>query len=117
MEEVKRLAIIAESQPHAAYVALSHGVTSRWTYLSWTVGNISDLVQPLENAIRHHLLPALTGRTGVTDLERDLFALPTRLGSLGIPDPSKTASDKFRSSERVSALLTVLILQEEMAYP
>ena len=31
-EEVKRLATIAESQPHAA--ALTHGIIGRWSYLS-----------------------------------------------------------------------------------
>ena len=74
-------------------------------------------MQPLEDAIRHHLLLALTGRTGITDLERDLLTLPTRLGGLGIPDPSKICNEHFRSSERISAPLTALILQQEMVYP
>ena len=78
-EEVKQLATIAESQPHAAYAALTHGLVGRWSYLSQTVSNITDLLQSLEDAIRHHLIPALTGRMGITDMERDLLALPTRL--------------------------------------
>ena len=95
-EEVKRLATIAESQPHAAYAALTHGLIGRWSYLSRTVSNITDLLQPLEDAIRHQLIPTQTGRTGITDMERDLLALPTRLGGIGIPDPSKTCNDHFR---------------------
>ena len=114
-EEVKRLATIAESQPHAA--ALTHGLFGRWSYLSRTISNITDLLQPLEDAIRHHLIPALTGRTGITDMERDLLALSTRLGGLGIPDPLKTCNDHFRCSERISAPLTALTLQQEVVCP
>ena len=116
-EEVKRLATIAESQPHAAYSALTHGLAGKWSYLSRTVSNITDLLLPLGDAIRHHLIPALTGRTGITDMERELLALPTRLGGLSILDPSKTCNDHFRSSQRISAPLTALILQQEMVCP
>ncbi|MDA8003174.1 MAG: hypothetical protein MPL62_17965, partial [Alphaproteobacteria bacterium] len=117
VEEVKQLATIAESQPHAAYAALTHGLIGRWSYLSQTVCNISDLLQPLEDAIRHHLIPALTGRAGITDLERELLALPTRSGGLGIPNPAKTSHKKFMNSERISARLMALILQQETVYP
>ena len=74
-EKVKRLATIAESQPHAAYAALTHGLVGRWSYLSRTVSNITDLLQPLEDAIRHHLIPALAGRIGITDMEREISLL------------------------------------------
>ena len=43
--------------------------------------------------IRHDLLPAITGRQGINDIERKLFALPTKLGGLGIdilPDIAKS---------------------------
>ena len=115
--EVEHLATIAASQPHAAYSALTHGLTSKWSYLSRTVPNISDLFMPLENAIRHQLLPALTGRSGLTDLERDLLALPTRHGGLGISNPTKSANQQFNHSQRVTAPLTALILQQERSYP
>ena len=117
VDEVKQLATNAQSQPHAAYAALTHGLTGSWSYLSQTVCDISDLLQPLEDAIRHHLIPALTGRAGITDLERDLLALPTRLGGMGIPNPTKTCHEKFMSSEQISAPLTALILQQEKVYP
>ena len=117
VEEVKQLATIAESQPHAAYAALTHGLIGRCSYLSQTVCNISDLLQPLEDAIRHHLISALTGRAGITDLERELLALPTRSGGLGIPNPAKTSQEKFVNSEWISAPLMALILQQETVYP
>ena len=33
VQEVKHLTHIADSQPHAAYAALTHGLASRWTFL------------------------------------------------------------------------------------
>lgn len=72
---------------------------------------------PLENALRHDLLPALTCRSSFTDQERELFALPTRLGGLGIPDLTRTASCLFDRSQQVTAPLTALSLQQDLSYP
>ena len=92
--ELKQLTEIASTQPQAAYAALTHGLMSRWMYVARTIPNISDLLMPLEEVIRHQFLPALTGRRGITDEERDLFALPCRLGGLGIPNPTKVAGQQ-----------------------
>ena len=50
--------------------------------------NHSDLIKPLEETIRKVFLPNLTGQNAFNDMERDLLALPARLGGLGI-DPCK----------------------------
>ncbi len=55
--ELKRLSSIANSQPHAAYAALTHGLASRWSYIARTIPNISHLLQPLEDIIRCNLIP------------------------------------------------------------
>ena len=44
-----------------------------------TMPNLHDLLLPLEDAIRQHFIPALTGRTSCSTVERDLLALPVRL--------------------------------------
>ena len=72
--------------------------------------------QPLENAICYKFFQTLTDRSAFTDQERDLFALPTRLGSLGIPNPTKFANFMFDSSQQVTGPLTVLILQQHLTY-
>ena len=46
--------------------------------------NITELLTPLEEAIRHQLIPAITGRSTMSDTERDVLALPCRLGGMGI---------------------------------
>ena len=114
-QEVKQLSNIASTQPHATYAATTHGLTNKWSYLQRTVLNIGGLFQPLENAIRHHLLPALTGRKGITDSKTDLTQ-PNRLGGLGIPNPTRVSSIQHRSSQNISAPLTALILQQDMSY-
>ena len=86
-EEIIQLANIAKTQPHAAYCAYTHGLSSRWTFLSRTIPDIAELLQPLEDAIQQHLIPALTGCPPCSREERDLLALPVRLGGIGIINP------------------------------
>ena len=50
-------------------------------------------------------------------MERDLLALLTRLGGMGIQNLTKTRNEKFMSSERISAPITALIFQQEKVYP
>ena len=115
-EEVKRLSCIAKSQPHAAYSALTHGMASKWTYLTRTIFNTSHLIKPLGDAIRTYLIPALTGRAPPNDVERDLLSLPCRLGGIGICNPSKTAAFEYSASQRVTKPLCQLILQQDPTY-
>ena len=82
-DEIETLANIAVTQPHAAYSAYIHGLSSHWTFLTRTIPNIADLLQPLEDAIQHKLIPALTGRPPCSMEERDILALPVRLGGMG----------------------------------
>ena len=44
--ELSILCKIAQSQPHAAFAPLIHGVLSKWTYLQWTVPGVSHMFQP-----------------------------------------------------------------------
>ena len=71
-----------------AYYAYIHGLANKWTYFLQTIPNISDLLQPLEDAIFHHFIPALVGKS-ISDVERALFTLPGRLGGLGISNPQE----------------------------
>ena len=70
-EEVETLTRIAGICPHAAYAAYTHGFTSKWSYIS----DSARALQPLESAIKLKLLPALTGQSPLSDVERDLMAL------------------------------------------
>jgi hypothetical protein len=75
-EELQALSKIALSYPHEALAAFTHGFSSRWTILSRTIANTSDLFKPLENVIHSNFIPALTGRAPCSDDERLLLSLP-----------------------------------------
>ena len=81
---VRRLALqvlstIALSQPHAAFAAFCHRLSSKWTFLSRTTDGLEQNLQLLEDILRKGLLQSISGRS-VSDVERDLVDLPARLG-------------------------------------
>ncbi len=51
----RQLSEIAKSQPQAAFLAFTHGLQSKWTYVSRVIPNISYLLEPLDTAIRRPL--------------------------------------------------------------
>ena len=50
--EIDRLSLFVKTEPHAAFVALTHGLMSRWTYLLRCIDGISPLLQLLEQTIQ-----------------------------------------------------------------
>ena len=44
--ELERLATIARSQPHATHAAFTHGMTSKWSYLTRTMPGIDSSLAP-----------------------------------------------------------------------
>ena len=111
---MKRLAEVADIFPHAAYAAFTHGLFSRWSYLMLTIPDITDLLQPLEDVIHQSFIPALFGRPPCSSIERDLYALPVRLGGLGLMNPCSAASSAFHDSEKLTAPLVALIAAQCM---
>ena len=71
----------------------------------------------LEDTIRLKFLPALTGQNAPNNTERDLLALPARLGGIGIIDPTQLTASHYTTSRNVSAPLISLILQQSTSYP
>ena len=112
--DVKRLAEVADIFPHAAYAAFTHGLFSRWSYLMHTIPDIIDLLQPLEDVIHQSFISALFGRPPCSSIERDLYALPVRLGDLGLMNPCSAASFTFHDSEKLTAPLVALIAAQRM---
>ena len=100
--EIEALAGVANTEPHAAYAACTHGMFSKWSFLSRVVPDIGPLLQPLEYSIRYKLLPVLTGRPPFNDLDRQLTALPAKFGGLSIFYPSERSKLEFDASVRVT---------------
>ena len=73
---------------------------------------MGDLLQPLDEAIENHLLPAIMGTNNITQPERNLYSLPIRLGGLGIPILTDIAEQEFSTSVQITApLAAIMILQ------
>ena len=112
-EDIKKLAHIAQTQPHAAYSAYTHGLSSCWSFLSQTIPDIADLLNPLEETIQQHLIPALTGCPPCSREERDLLALPVRVGGMGITNPVSTSHCNFEASTRLTSPLVATIATQD----
>ena len=113
-EEIIQLANIAKTQPHAAYCAYTHGLSSRWTFLSRTIPDVAELLQPLEDAIQQHLIPALTGRPPCSREERVLLALPVRLGGIGIINPVSISQSVFEASVKLTSPFVAAIATQDL---
>ena len=110
--DVNQLADIAKEEPQAALSAFNVGMSQRWKFIQRTVKDIGHLFQPLEDAIRGNLLPAICGRV-LSDSERRLVALPYRYGGLGVLIPTETAEREYNASVRITSRLTDLICEQE----
>ena len=110
--ELNRLSLIAKSEPHAAFSALTHGLIGHWMYFLRTIEGITPLQQPIEDSIRQHYLPALTGQNGVSDLESELLGLPPRHGGLGLVNPTTLSTEHTLSLCLTAPLTAIIVLQK-----
>ena len=111
-ERVLRLAEVARSQPQAAYSVFTHGLSNEWTFLSRTMDNSAEHLRQVEDAISGHFIPSLTGQNVPGGVQRELFALPARMGGLGLVNPSKAAEEEYATSCKVTAPLSQRIVSQ-----
>ena len=74
---------------------------------------MSEIFEPLENAIRDPLIPALVGRE-VSEAERQILALPLRHGGLGLINPQETTKTEYKHSTQINNKLTVKIYPQKL---
>ena len=67
-----------------------------------------DFLAPIKDIIRNKFIPALSGRSGISNLERQQLALLCRLGYLAIPD--LTSLSHLQASKDIYGPITKLIL-------
>ena len=112
-KEVRLLSEICSTQPHAA---LTHGFSSKWLYLTCTIPNVRHHRGSLDFVLRSVFIPILTGHPSLNDIDLSLFALPVRLGGLGITLHSFRADCDFNASLRVTSPLRDLIHSQDQVY-
>lgn len=116
VNEITQLAEFARAQPQACYAAYTFGLKHRWTYFLRTLHDIQDLLKPLEDAISNILIPAITERT-CSQLDRDILALPARLGGMGLSNPCQDVKREHDSSIKVTAPLVERIIEQVHQLP
>ena len=114
VSKITLLSEIAQTRPHSAYCALTHGLIGRWTYVMRSIPYIASLLAPFEDAIRLHLIPALTGFDACSPILRDLLALPCRLSGMGIANPIDIADSQFDASVKATAPIKELIMDQSL---
>ena len=110
--EIEQLSEISKTHPHAAYATYTHGLSHKWKFLLRTMPNIGNLLTPLETAVRHSLIPSITGKNDLNDHMRRILALPTRLGGLGLDNPPSESDFEYSVSCKVCNPISKLILQQ-----
>ena len=115
--ELLTLTELSKVHPQAVYSALIHGWMSHWTYLSRTCPDIGPLLPPLEHTLRLKLLPSLTSIDAPNDVFRDLFALPSRHGGLGLPNPESLSSSQYSNSLSVCKSFVDLVVSQHSQIP
>ena len=113
IEELRELTELAKQEPQLAYSAYTFGLCKRWMYLMRTTPNISELLLPLEQAIKHEFLPTIIGQTFSDDL-REVFALPTKYGGLGVFNPTQISNDEYTYSRTVTTPLIEAIKSQQV---
>ena len=97
------------------YSAFVHGLTSRWSYIMRIIPNISHLLTHLKDVIHQEFIPSLSGRPANSNVESKIFALPARVGSLGLINPVTCSDRFFQSSTRLTTTLVNLIVPQQLS--
>ena len=111
-DSLRNLVRIARTHPHLAYSNFTRSLKFKWSYVQRTIPDISELFQPLEDVIRHELIPVLLG-THIDDRLRSLLALPVSMGGLGLDNPVESANRIYSQSRFCTEPLVDHLLSEE----
>ena len=104
ISNIARLAKVSDSQPQAAFAALVKSIQHEWGFLQRVVSVSPDWFEELKKVIRHEFWPRLFG-SNVSEAEADLFSLPTRMGGMGVRDPTITSRICFEASAEGSSMV------------
>ena len=69
-------------------------------------------MKKLEAQIQEKLIPAIIGRSTITDEMRMIFSLPARLGGMGFQDPSAESDFEYKKSTVATAQLRDAIFNQ-----
>ena len=115
-KELKLLSQIAEIQPQAAYSAYVHGFRGKFTHFLRAIPYITDCLKPVEDIMRNEFISAITGGIQCSDKERDLLALPVRLGGLGLENITKISMREYESFRKMTKSLVNSVIEQQIVF-
>ena len=80
----EKLSKRAKTSPQNAYSCYTKGVQNKLSFLTRTTPEAFKKMDEIEKNVRQQLLPSITGKNHITDEDRNLFALPLRMGELDL---------------------------------
>ena len=86
------------------------------TYFKRIALSLGELLKALEDVIRFHFLPAITGGHFCSDNERILLSLPVRFGGLAIPLFHSDGKYEYENYRNLTPSLTQLIKYHYQTY-
>lgn len=112
IECVKKFGTAAIKSPQASFAAFTKSLQSEWAFTQRVINGCNEEYHRLRNAIRENFTPYLLGHE-ITNIEHDLFALPTRLGGLDIKDPVENTERSFTISKNCNEKLITAIKSKQ----
>ena len=80
----EKLSKMAKTSPQNAYSSYTKGIQNKLSFLTRTTPEAFKKMDEFEKNVRQQLLPSITGKSHITDEDRNIFALPLRMGGLDL---------------------------------
>ena len=116
LDELKVLANFAETEPHAAFTALTHGLRSKYTYLLRTLPDTANAFARIDKFLEEELLPRLSYRKKFTAEDLRLLRLPASLGGIGLLSLADAAPFELEVSKDMTRAQVTEIVQQNLPH-
>ena len=116
IKQLEVLCEIAKTEPQAAYSGFVHGFRHKLTYHIRVCKDVEELLKPFDEVVKNKFIPTIVGGRQISDDERLLLSLPTKLGGLAIPIFHRTSSVEYENSRKLSKQLLDNIKEQVSGY-
>ena len=98
--------------PHGLYTAVTKSVLRMPNYVQRGMGGAKEQYAPIDDLIQKEFLPSILGDASrvITSDERELYALPCRMGGLGVGNVGDAAKQQHVDAIEATSYLTKAIL-------
>ena len=109
---IKALAKVAGKYPQSAFFGFSQSLQAEWQYLCRIVPGVGKHLQPVEDAIKTFMIPALFDlpASEMKDDFRLLLEHGVKQGGMNLRNPCKNADRLHQASEEASEVLVASLL-------